>query len=228
MRYSEPFDALVFQHEMLHSQLAIRNHYLKSVVIDIYENTGQLLSLIRVQLSLIKDRIAQQSDPGIEATSQLVAEVVSNLRDMSKGFYPERELSEAQGLINAVNNEMRIIPDNNNSTAEVLVKGKTVDLPAAHAILLFHTALNMIEFIKQQENTFCRTTILYGKTNLCLRFTYTGEAFIADGNPVAAAENAGIALLNPAERMALIGGSVQVISAGSKAIQADIILPVQK
>jgi hypothetical protein len=89
---------LLFQYEILRARFALREHYLTTIVKDVYENIGQMLTLVRVQLSIIKCGSASLQMQQIDAPGKLIGSAIQDLRDMCQRFYPELNIDSVDKL----------------------------------------------------------------------------------------------------------------------------------
>src|SRR6478735_12794386 len=89
---------LLFKHEVLKARLAIRDFFLKNTVREVYENIGQVLSLVRVQLALL-DTNKTEIYESVESPGHLVGKSIKDLRVMCKSFYPDADIISDDGFI---------------------------------------------------------------------------------------------------------------------------------
>jgi hypothetical protein len=59
-------EGMLYQYELLRTRLRIREHYLQTAVKDVYDNIGQVLSLIRLQLALLQADINKDEGGKLE------------------------------------------------------------------------------------------------------------------------------------------------------------------
>ena len=98
---------LLYLYEILHTRLEIREHFLKTVVKEVYENIGQVLSLIRVQLSFYGQTLKQGKMKKLDSSGELVGKTIRDLRDMCQLFYPEADIISGAGFNRAVEHEIK-------------------------------------------------------------------------------------------------------------------------
>src|SRR4051794_40370900 len=111
MNYVKTNKKLLYEHEVLWACYEIRDYYLKKNVKDIYENIGQVLSLVRVQLDLLTNE-NEISKVDITQSDNLVGKAIQDLRIMSTRFYPETELLAKLGLIQSLEYELKLLEVN--------------------------------------------------------------------------------------------------------------------
>jgi glucose-6-phosphate-specific signal transduction histidine kinase len=74
--------------ESLLSSLNIQGWSLKSFAEEIYENTGQLISLAKIQLATINPDKKDETKHIIQSSDQLLNRVIKNLRNLAKQLTP--------------------------------------------------------------------------------------------------------------------------------------------
>jgi nitrate/nitrite-specific signal transduction histidine kinase len=78
--------SFLFKYEILRARLETRNFFLKNTVREVYENIGQVLSLVRLQLALIdgaskeEKNIDEELNVNIESSGKLVGQSIKDLR----------------------------------------------------------------------------------------------------------------------------------------------------
>ena len=104
----KPHELLLFRHEALRARLDIRDFFLKNTVREVYENIGQVLSLVRMQLAMLdtNKKVAMES---AESPGHLVGQSIRDLRVMCKSFYPDAEISNEEGFVEALRNTVKIL-----------------------------------------------------------------------------------------------------------------------
>lgn len=98
---------LQYQYEVVRARLEIRDHYIRSITRDVYDNIGQLLSLVRVQLSVEELGKANPEETGKNKAGELLGLAVKELRDLCNRFARENELDNLGGFNLALQQELR-------------------------------------------------------------------------------------------------------------------------
>lgn len=226
MELNESSTELTYQHEVLLAKLEIRDHYLQTIVKEIYENTGQLLSLVRVQLAIIGSKIDGESRSGIEESGNLVARIIRDLREMSKHFDPENEiLSSESGLINALKRELNINIEDNTGN-KVKVKGIPSALLPNSGIIFFSVILEITSLIaRSYEKDSLRLEIFYLNTKIKISMDYYGKPIDFNAGPLRNSAFSGTRKLNVKERIRLIGGRLTIENKNDSRTRIDVSIP---
>ncbi len=102
-RWVQSKKKFLFNYEILKARLAIRDVFMQNAVKNIYENIGQVLSLIRMQLAAH----SLTSVPSSNEAGNLVAQSIKDLRLMGNSFHPDDDLLahdvDARGFCDALN-----------------------------------------------------------------------------------------------------------------------------
>src|SRR5688572_14748519 len=120
----EEYQKLEYHYEIVLARLELKDVFLKTIVQEIYENIGQILSLVRVQVGLLAGK-ERPEEPDI---GELVGQAIRDLRYMCRNFYPELELMAHDNLSSSLQLEIDRI-HRGRDTIRVVVKGKPVALP---------------------------------------------------------------------------------------------------
>ncbi len=177
MRKKEEKNQCVYDLEILRARINIRDYYINTAVSGIYESTGQLLSLIRVRLAMIENKVKEDLKESVSETSQLAGSVIRDLRDMSRNFYPENELLKEGGLIRALQGTVSNLFKGHENRIET--DGTPFPLLNNSGTLLFNLALQILLDLKNGNYLHALyIKVYYAKSKISLGITYTGDAFI--------------------------------------------------
>ncbi len=146
MQYTNTPNAFLYQHEILRAKLTIRDHYYKTILKGIYENTGQILSLVQIQLAIIEAQIKEGIKTDIATSRNLVGRAIYDLRDMGQHFFPEDEILAESGLINALRRELKSYSQD-NMIHKIKVKGIPFALSADDGLVFFLVILEIVTII---------------------------------------------------------------------------------
>src|SRR5688500_4451771 len=102
------YDQLFYEHEVLWARYEIREHYIRTTIRNIYENIGQVLTHVGMQLRMLglENEIEKREAEGF---STLIGQVLNDLRSMRRSFYPETELLVKFGLPEALGSELELL-----------------------------------------------------------------------------------------------------------------------
>src|SRR5207247_4363609 len=102
LHQKEMFDLKVkFEQTILQSQLEIQEQTFRNISQEIHDNIEQVLSLAKLNLNTIPHENVTDK---IYLTEELLGKAISDLRDLSKSFHPEK-ISDI-GIVNATRHEL--------------------------------------------------------------------------------------------------------------------------
>lgn len=206
MQITERMRKLLFQHEVLRAKLELKNHFLESVIREVYEHTGQVLSLARIRLATVEGRLNEHVQPDIIDAGNLIGEAISTLRKISKGLFPEQEILSDGGFIKTLKIELGINSPDSRKILQVFGTPSTLDQEPA--VILLVIILDIIDSIKSidLENSL-HLKIEYTDTDILISIYYHGMPInlgaSEDLNNSDISDN-----LNIQQRLKLIRGSI--------------------
>ena len=224
MQMTEPTRKLLYKHEVLRAKLELKNHLLESVVRDVYEQTGQVLSLVRFRLAAVEGRLNEQLKPEIADAGNLVGEAISGLRKISKNLFPEQEILTDSGFIKTLYEELKIHLAGNPDI--IKVSGTPSTLEQEPGIILLAIILSIISTAKTLyvENTL-NLKIEYTEKDIIISTSYKGEPIdLGIGGNLNEGDLS--ANLNIQQRLKLIRGSIVREPADDNAIVYQIKVPL--
>lgn len=222
MRNPGSYRELLYQYEILHTRLEIREHFLKTVVKDVYENIGQVLSLIRVQLSLLRSDFETGKKEKIDSSGELVGRTIRDLRNMCQLFYPEADIISGAGFNRVVEHEIKTIyPE-----AECHIDEESMILETIQeekGLVLFGILLKILTLIREDLNGQLNSAVVkYMRNKICITIDYGGETI---------KRNKKDTRVNPFdlsifERAELMGGYLQIKNAGHACRRIKLVIPI--
>src|SRR5215210_5391616 len=136
---------LIAMIEALRARLEIRDFFLKTAVRDVYENIGQVLSLVRMQLAHLDTTTKVDINEKIDTSGILIGQSIRDLRVMCKSFYPDADLLKEEGLVEGLDNSIRILFPGILPVIEV--KGVRKDIEPDLKLIIFKTVLQLLNEI---------------------------------------------------------------------------------
>lgn len=169
---------LVLNNETLRAKLDIRNFFLEASVKTIYENIGQLLSLVHLQLTNRDNKMIEASET--ISSGNLVLEAIKGLRSLSKSFYPEHIILNEPGFGSIIKYFFQALGLTDSSGVKVL--GIPKETSPEVKLILSKIFLNILTFIKDTKAESNRINIIYTRYHVSFTITYKGESIDLDKN----------------------------------------------
>ncbi|MCC8410512.1 histidine kinase [Mucilaginibacter sp. UR6-1] len=199
---------LQFNQEMLKAQIEVQEQTLGHISREIHDNIGQVLSFVKLSLSSLKVLDEQQRHQKIDDNRELIAQAISDLRDLSKSLSFER--IKNIGLQSSIEAEIGRINKSGLINTKFNVEGEQYSLGAERELVLFRV-------LQEALNNALKYS---GAQNLNISLHYTPNLFILsiedDGVGFSVTdklnEGSGSGLRNMENRAAIIGGSAKIES----------------
>ena len=203
----------LFDLEVLRARLEIRDFFLKNVYREVYENIGQLLSLVRVLLAQPADRA--------EPASELVGKSIRELRDLCRNFYPDDELLKENGFSQAISNSIAILfpgpeyPVKQISNAE--------DISASLKLIVFSMLLEVLNRIREVKGKLRLVAITFTQNKIDCVLQYTGQPVVFNDG---AGTQFGITSISLQEKAGLINGKFEILQQADGIVHLNFFCPL--
>jgi len=135
-RYRESLLKLEYEktQEVLKAKLEIQEQTFKNISLEMHDNIGQVLSLVKLNLASVETP-SQATAEIITNTRQLITKVIQDLRHLSHSI--NADYINEIGLIKAVGNELNFIEKSGAYIIMFSVNGTVVDLERQKELILF-------------------------------------------------------------------------------------------
>jgi len=206
--------------EVNNARNEIQQTTLNNISQEIHDNVGQLLSLTKMQLNLIEQKLGEEFTLIKEAKSN-ISHAMTDLRDLAKGMSSER--IRLLGLYDSVVQEAARISKSGNLQIHVSLTGNKWEPEHQKQLVLFRVIQECFQNVIKHANA----------TNVNACFTYMPHQFeisISDNGigfnyhpGIYSAE--GMGLMNIFSRVQLVGGEVSLQSKEGKGCSVFISVP---
>lgn len=215
----EKIEKNLFMYEVMRSRLQIKNFFLQTAVREIYENIGQVLSLVRVQLADLENKY--EADKTVYSCGELLGQTIRDLRTMSKSFFPDDCITEEDGFVKVFKSLISHLFSNNSAT--VAVTGVRNEIGEEMQLMIFKMLMDLLVDVKEMRGNFIGLNIAYTKAEVTFLINYRGEAIELNK------ENAGEdfeSMLTLQERVNLIRGKIELSIIDQGTTQVKLISPL--
>jgi PAS domain S-box-containing protein len=200
---------------------AIREEERKRIAMEIHDELGQLLTALKMDVSLLKMRLAHDSDATrkaddmrelVEKTIWMVRNVASHLRPAALNF----------GVVSALEWLVEDFGRRKGLACQLWIHGSEPALDDAHATAVFRIVqASLTNVARHAGASRVDVTLTSSGTALDLHVSDDGCGF----DPAAARKGYSYGLLGMSERARLIGGSLQIDSAPDTGTVVSIHVP---
>lgn len=165
---------LLYKYEAVKARLDIRDFFLQHTVRLVYDNVGQVLSLVRMQLAVLGGHsqysAAYSSD---ESPGYLVGQSIRDLRLMCKSFYPDADILSDVGMANGFRDVINILYKPPNPM--VRITGVQREVEPNKKLIAFKMIQEILVFIKESGGKFNGLIIAFTQRQVQYTVLYEGE-----------------------------------------------------
>jgi PAS domain S-box-containing protein len=202
---------------------AIREEERKRIAMEIHDELGQLLTALKMDVSLLKMRLDDDSEAAkktddmrelVEKTIWMVRNVASHLRPAALNF----------GIVSALEWLVEDFSRRNGIPCQFRINGSEPVLPDTHATAVFRIVqASLTNVARHARATRADVTLTKSATALDLHVSDDGCGFDQE----AARKGFSYGVLGMSERARLIGGSLLIDSAPGTGTSVSIHIPLE-
>jgi two-component system, NarL family, sensor kinase len=212
------------QQELLHARLEIQENIFKNLSEEIHDNIGQELSVLKLTLSVISVKEAEDADKFIKESKDMVNHIISSISDLSKSLHTDRIIKI--GIIEALKFELEKIEKTNLFKTSFTYTSEDFQINDGNEIFLFRIIQEILNnIIKHSRAQSIRADLIYRENTIIFTFTDDGIGFDVKEAMQRPSSNRGIGLTSMMNRAKLIGGQLTVLSQPGKGTKTVIEIP---
>jgi two-component system, NarL family, sensor kinase len=209
-----------FEKQLLQSQLEIQEQTFNIVSQEIHDNVGQVLSLAKVQLSIMEEKNTMDKTKLAEV-KQTVGHAMSDLRDIAKSLNTERLRNFS--LLESVEEQINRINRTGIVTITLNIKGEEQVFHENNKLFLLRILQECLQnVLKHAAASEVSISFTFKDKDISVFIKDNGIGFNAD---VVTAEKPGLGLSNMRSRLALVGGEMQIDSRRNAGTNIEIRMP---
>lgn len=213
---------MVLLYTVLQARFDIREYFLNTVVKEIYENIGQVLTLVHMQLSLLNDS-NNQTVTDASAPKRLITQSIRDLRFICTQLFSDLTIVDNKKWIEGL--EYTIVTLNLNNRRGIKIKGEQKYQSAELQVLLFRIIQEILFAIKKEQYAYHVMSIHYSDSWIVVGILYSGGSIIFDNMHMGDKS-----FIKFSDRLELMNGKLQTqkLKSGKSLIklEAPINLPV--
>lgn len=211
-----------FQNEIMQAQLEMQEETFKNISQEIHDNIGQTLSLIKINLSMVDNKIPESEREKISDSKELLSKAIHELRDLTKNM--NTDFIKQLGLTKAIEQQVEFIRKTGKYIIDYSVTGSIEAYELQKELLIFRIIQELINnTIKHAHADHIDIGIQYENKKMTLIYSDNGKGF--DMDEVSKEKLKGIGLSNIINRTELIGGVVVIKSNPKEGTKITLIVP---
>ena len=210
----------IYQQEILKAQLEMQEQTFQTISQEIHDNIGQILSLIRLNISTIKTEENSPSERKVITSKELLDQAIEDLRDLSKRL--NTEYVSRQSLAELLRFQLNLIQKTGLYETILEVHGEERPLNAEKKLIIFRIAQEALNnVLKHAQAKDISVLLMYLPAKIILSIKDDGKGF----SPELAQKSLG--LQNMAHRASLIGASFTLQSKQDEGTLAQLIVATE-
>jgi signal transduction histidine kinase len=208
-----------FRQELLKTQLEVQEQTLNYISAEIHDNITQILSFVKLTLGSIASGIDGEKKAKVNETRELVAQTITDLRDLSKSLSFEHISS--QGLIRTIEKEVERVNKSGLISVSLEQEGTSYSLGEQRELVLFRIFQETLNnTLKHAGASYLKIMLQYHPDLFNLTLEDDGSGFSAETLD----NKSGSGLRNMENRAAMIGGTATIDSSPGKGCRIKVIL----
>jgi two-component system, NarL family, sensor kinase len=216
-----------YQQELLRSQLEIQETTFKTIAMELHDNIGQVLSVVKLSLSILpmeKDHAAYAS---VQNSREMLNKVIYDMGNLTKSLHTDR-IAQI-GLVEAMRFDLESLRRTGLLEVEFSVDGNEYRLEDQRSIFLYRMFQEMLNnILKHSQATRVNIAVNYSIDNkFVLKVEDNGVGFDVEKKRTQATSSSGIGLKSMTNRASLIGAQISVQSQPGKGTSVKVELPLE-
>lgn len=211
-----------YKQTMLQARLEIQEQTFNNISREIHDNVGQLLSLAKVQVSII-DQSPQINKTVLHELKQNISNALTDLRDIAKSLSGERMI--LLGLLPTLKQEVERINRSQVLRSSLIINGEEHKFNDQKQLIMVRIVQEILQnIIKHAEAKNVEVIMNFNTSYLEINVTDDGKGFI----PGEKLQNAsGLGLNNIINRAEIIGGQAKINSILNGGTHIKLTIPYE-
>jgi signal transduction histidine kinase len=217
-----------YQQELLRSQLEIQETTFKTIAMELHDNIGQVLSVVKLSLSVLPLDKAHPAYEGVQGSRDMLNKVIYDMGNLTKSLHTDR-IAQI-GLVEAIRFDLGSLKRTGLLEVGFSVEGEEYRLEDQRSIFLYRMFQEMLNnILKHSKATRVNIAVIYSIDNkFVLKVEDNGVGFDVEKKRTQASSSSGIGLKSMTNRASLIGAQISVQSQPGKGTSIKVELPLEK
>lgn len=207
--------------EIAKSKIEMREQSLKNIAWELHDHVGQLLSIAKMQLSIMQPALPQQYHEQLNEINKLIGDSLQEIRLLSKTLNPD--VISTMGLTRSIGMELQRFNKLNFLEASLSITGDETPFDQRDEIIVFRILQEFfLNVIKHSKATSLIVSVTYLADRLVIRAQDNGVGFDA-ANIVK-----GSGLINMKSRARMIGATYALQTAPRQGVTLLLEYPFKQ
>ncbi|MBK8852433.1 MAG: histidine kinase [Saprospiraceae bacterium] len=211
---------LAFEAEIARTRIEIQEQDLKNISWELHDNIGQLLSVAKLQLTMIKPPELEEDARILAESTEMISDVLAQIRMLSRSL--NHEYIVFNGLVKSIELEVERLNRLRFLQAFFKIEGDVIHMEQENEILLFRMVQeSMSNVIKHAKATILNITLRFEPRNLIIEIEDNGMGMEPAQN------EKGIGLNNVLSRATMLNAQVSYHNAFPHGVKVIIDCPLR-
>jgi two-component system NarL family sensor kinase len=215
-----------YQQELLRSQLEIQETTFKTIAMELHDNIGQVLSVVKLSLSVLPLDKVHPAYESVQNSREMLNKVIYDMGNLTKSLHTDR-ITQI-GLVEAMRFDLESLRRTGLLEVEFAVAGEEHQLEDQRSIFLYRMFQEMLNnILKHSKATRVNIAVNYSIDNkFVLQVEDNGVGFDVEKKRNHATSSSGIGLKSMTNRASLIGAQISVQSQPGKGTSIQVEVPL--
>ncbi|HTN46321.1 MAG TPA: ATP-binding protein [Flavipsychrobacter sp.] len=211
---------IAHKNELLTTRLEVQERSMTLISEEIHDNVGQLLTLSRTYLSMLKQQGNEQTNTNlVNRTFELVTNAITDLRHISHGL--NGKLISETGLVQFLEKDVEHIAATPGLSCSLNVEGNYYSLSHEQNLLVYRITQESIQnVLKHAQADKLGIILTYQEDRLEVKITDNGKGFETEG-----LNYESLGLRNMFLRAKLLNGDLKIVSSLGSGTQILLYIP---
>ncbi len=215
-----------FTTEILESRLDMQEQTFLNISQEIHDNIGQILSLVRLNISTIDPVNPATTISKVANCKELLDNAIQDLRDLSKRL--NSQYLSHQTLPDLLRFQLGLIERSGGFKTSLQIVGKERNFGQDQKLVIFRIAQEILNnAIKHSQAENLDITLEFMPDQSVLRIVDDGVGFEEGAEPEQGSHQKGVGSYSLKYRASLIGGSLKISSKPGDGTQAELTVPLK-
>jgi two-component system, NarL family, sensor kinase len=215
-----------YEQEVLRSQLEIQEATMKNIALELHDNIGQSLSVIKLWMSMAPIAADHEAYEGVQNSKEMLQKVIREMADLTKSLHTDR-IADI-GLSEAISFDLASIRRAGILKIEFDTEGDEFHFSDQKAIFIFRMYQEMMNnILKHSQATHVKVAVLYSDNDIfTLNIQDDGVGFDLQQKKESSSGSSGLGLKSMRNRAKLIGADLSIQSEPGKGTTISVIVPL--
>lgn len=215
-----------YQREILKAQIEMQEQTFRYISEEIHDNIGQLLTIVRINLSMTAQSEHQHNEI-VTNTRQLLDDAIGGLRNLSKRL--NAEFVGQQQLSGSLKLQLKLIESAGMHRVGFDLQGDEWNMETGAKVIIFRIVQEALNNILKHANARAISIVLmYREKEMILRINDDGKGFDISKLDGPDPQAKGVGTYTMRYRASLIGARFNIHSAPGEGTLIQMILPVDR